>query len=105
MNPATPEAVTPDPGATAPADRPMGGMFWWCMVAIFTAVATEFGVNFWGSTLIREQTGAVTATATAAMSASVIGVAIGRTVAPWLIARLGTHRMLIGGFVVIKYVL
>jgi hypothetical protein len=98
--PTTAGPTTAASGDTARTDRPMGRMFWWCMAAIFTAVATEFGVNFWGSTLIREQTGAVTATATAAMSASVIGVALGRTVAPWLIARLGTHRTLIGGFVV-----
>ena len=90
---------TADPVAAA-APRGLGPTFWWAMVAVFAAVATEFGVNFWGSTLIREQTGAPTATATAAMSASVIGVALGRTVGPWLIARLGTHRTLVGGYAV-----
>ncbi len=73
-------------------------VFWVGMVALFAAVATEFAINFWGSPLIQEQTGADTATATAAMSMIVLGIALGRTVGSWLTARLGAHAMLMGGF-------
>lgn len=72
--------------------------FWMAMGALSAAVATEFTVNFWGSTLISDATGAATATATGAMFASVLGVAIGRTIGPWTIGRLGTHRSLLLGF-------
>jgi MFS family permease len=72
--------------------------YWIAMGALSAAVATEFTVNFWGSTLISDATGAPTASATAAMFASVLGVAIGRTIGPWTIGRLGTHRSLLVGF-------
>jgi fucose permease len=68
------------------------------MVALFAAVATEFAINYWGSTLIQEQTGAPAASATAAMAAVVAGVAIGRTIGSALTLRLGPHRMLLAGF-------
>ena len=108
-------AATPDPLAMvaadeayeAPADELSKGtvgrgslprIFWLAMIALFAAVGTEFAINFWGSTLIQEQTGAATATATAAMSVVVAGIAIGRTVGSWLAARVGPHLMLLGGF-------
>jgi fucose permease len=69
------------------------------MVALFAAVATEFAITFWGSTLIQDQTGASASAATSAMSAVVAGIAIGRTAGSALTARLGRHRMLLGGFV------
>jgi MFS family permease len=75
-------------------------MFWVAMGALSAAVATEFTVNFWGSTLIGDNTGAPTATATGAMFASVLGVALGRTIGPWVIARIGTHGSLMVGFAV-----
>jgi fucose permease len=68
------------------------------MIAFFAAVAAEFGINFWGSTLIQEQTGAPASSATAAMAAVVTGVAVGRTIGSALTLRLGAHRMLMGGF-------
>ncbi len=105
--------VAADEGYVAPAESaehaaaarqaaPGGGrlprVFWVGMVALFAAVATEFAINFWGSPLIQEQTGAETATATAAMSTIVVGIAVGRTIGSWLTARLGAHVMLLGGF-------
>jgi fucose permease len=77
---------------------PLPGVFWLAMVALFAAVATEFAINYWGSTLIQEQTGAPAASATAAMASVVAGVAIGRTIGSALTARVGPHRMLLGGF-------
>ncbi len=85
----------PSGGATQVA---LPRSFWLAMVALFAAVATEFAINYWGSTLIQEQTGASASSATAAMAASVAGVAIGRTVGSGLTQRWGPHRMLLGGF-------
>ncbi|MGB7979523.1 MAG: MFS transporter [Candidatus Nanopelagicales bacterium] len=88
------EAVEP----AEPSSARLPKVFWVGMVALFAAVATEFAINFWGSPLIQEQTGADTATATAAMSTVVAGIAVGRTIGSWLTARLGAHAMLLGGF-------
>ncbi len=105
--------VAPAPGPASagsdPADEGMAplpdvgrgrlpGTYWIAMAALSAAVATEFTVNFWGSTLISQATGAPAASATAAMFASVLGVAIGRTIGPWTIGRLGTHRSMLVGF-------
>lgn len=65
-------------------------------VALFCAVGTEFAVNFWGATLLRELTSA--AAATAAMSAVVIGLAVGRTAGARLSVRFDTHALMLGGF-------
>jgi len=73
-------------------------LFWLAMIALFAAVGTEFAITFWGSTLIRDQTGAAAGTATAALSAVVAGIAIGRTVGSWVTARLGPHTVLLAGF-------
>ena len=87
---------------TDPAPPGMGGrlprIFWVAMIALFAAAGTEFAINFWGSPLIQERTGAQTATATASMSTIVAGIAVGRTIGSWLTARLGAHAMLLGGF-------
>lgn len=65
--------------------------------ALFAAVGTEFAVNFWGSTVLREITS--DASATSAMSAVVVGLAIGRTGGARLSTRLDTHPLMLGGFV------
>ncbi|MCU0302281.1 MAG: MFS transporter [Candidatus Nanopelagicales bacterium] len=84
---------------TPPAGRHrLPRVFAIAMIALFSAVATEFSINFWGSPLIQEQTGASASTATTAMSALVLGIAVGRTVGPRLIARFGPHAMLLAGF-------
>jgi MFS family permease len=85
---------------THPRRTRLPGLFWVSMIALFAAAGSEFAINFWGSTLIQERTDAPTATATAAMSAIVIGIALGRTGGAWLAARVGPHGMLLGGFVV-----
>jgi hypothetical protein len=92
------EAVPVPRGSNDRIPAPLPGVFWLAMVALFAAVATEFAINYWGSTLIQEQTGAPAASATAAMASVVAGVAIGRTIGSALTARVGPHRMLLGGF-------
>lgn len=103
----SPEAALSGAEMAAAAERAehphssIGGLpkvFWVAMVALFAAAATEFAINFWGSTLIQEQTGAPAATATAVMSASVAGIAIGRTVGSAITARFGSHPVLLAGF-------
>lgn len=98
-------AGLPEPLVEHPAHPPrppqrhrMPPAFRIALVALFAAVASEFSINYWGSTLIREQTGAATSTATSAMTAAVLGVAVGRTVGPRITARLGRHRTLLAGF-------
>ncbi len=97
VEPALEPVFEPVRPSIAPS-RALPRVFWLAMVALFSAVATEFAINYWGSTLIQEQTGAPASSATAAMAASVAGVAVGRTVGSALTARLGPHLMLLGGF-------
>ena len=97
VEPALEPALGPLP-PSAGTKVPLPRVFWLAMVALFAAVATEFAINYWGSTLIEEQTGSSASSATAAMAAVVGGVAIGRTVGSALTLRLGPHRMLLGGF-------
>lgn len=92
------EPVPAPPAPNATTRAPLPRAFWLAMVGLFAAVATEFSINYWGSTLIQEQTGASASSATASMAAVVTGVAIGRTVGSGLTHRLGPHRMLLGGF-------
>ena len=66
-------------GLTAPR-RIVSRLFALTCVALFCAVGTEFAVNFWGATLLRDLMAA--AAATAAMSAVVIGLAVGPPPAP-----------------------
>lgn len=93
----TEELLRKSAAPSAPAHG-LPPIFWIAMVALFAAVATEFAVNYWGSTLIQDRTGVQTATATSAMTAIVAGVAIGRTIGSSLTTRLGPHLMLLGGF-------
>jgi MFS family permease len=88
-----------EPQAALTATDRLPRRFWVAMVALFAAAGSEFAINFWGSPLIQIQTGAETSAATAAMSASVAGIAVGRTAGSRVTHRLGAHRMLIGGFV------
>ncbi len=88
----------PDVGHGQARQGRLPRLFWLAMIALFAAVGTEFAITFWGSTLIRDQTGAAAGTATAALSAVVAGIAVGRTVGSWLAARLGPHTILLAGF-------
>ena len=100
VEPALEVIEEPPPAEEAPGGPVrLPGIFWVAMVALFAAVATEFAITFWGSTLIQDQTGASASSATSAMSAVVAGIALGRTAGSALTARLGRHRMLLGGFV------
>ncbi len=92
------EAVPLPPTSGGRAGEPLPRVFWLAMLGLAAAVATEFAINYWGSTLIQEQTGSSASSATAAMSAIIVGVAIGRTVGSGLTLRWGPHRMLLGGF-------
>jgi Na+/melibiose symporter-like transporter len=98
LEPVAGPGVEPAPSNAAKRGRRLPRVFWSAMVGLFAAVATEFALNYWGSTLIQEQTGASASSATAAMAAVVTGLAIGRTVGSGLTRRLGPHRMLLGGF-------
>lgn len=86
-------------GESTPAPTtPLSRRFWLAMVALFAAAGAEFSINFWGSTLIQDATGAGASAATSAISASVLGIAVGRTVGTRVTGRLGPHRTLITGF-------
>jgi MFS family permease len=93
------EAVPPPPHPGGRPGERLPRVFWVAMVGLAAAVATEFAINYWGSTLIREKTGSSASSATAAMSAVIVGVAVGRTIGSALTLRVGPHRMLVGGFV------
>ncbi len=85
-------------GSADPASTRLPGVFWLAMVALFAAVGTEFAINFLGSPLIQEHTGATASEATTALAASILGVAVGRTFGTGLTRRLGPHRTLLAGF-------
>jgi MFS family permease len=104
-------AARPDRSRALPAD-PMAGdtprpssrgfppAIWVVMIAVAATAGAEFGVGYWGATLIAENTGAAAGTATAAMSAPVAGVAVGRTLGAPLSLRAPAHPLLVGGWVV-----
>jgi hypothetical protein len=73
---------------------------WIVMLAVTATAGAEFGVGYWGATLIAENTGAAAGTATAAMSAPVAGVAVGRTLGAPLSLRAPAHPLLVGGWIV-----
>ncbi len=86
-----------------PPDPLTGGrgfprQIWVVMVAVFATAGAELAVSYWGATLLRENLGAAPGTATAAMSAAVAGVAIGRTFGARLALRLPAHGLLVGGW-------
>ena len=84
--------------STQTLTTPLSRRFWLAMVALFAAAGAEFSINFWGSTLIQDATGAGASAATSAISASVLGIAVGRTVGTRVTGQLGPHRTLITGF-------
>lgn len=89
------------PSALArPAEHGFPARFWIVMLAVFATAGAELAVSYWGATLLRENTGASAATATAAMSATVAGVAIGRTGGARLALRLSAHHLLVAGWLV-----
>jgi predicted MFS family arabinose efflux permease len=80
--------------------RPIPRAVWMVMVAVAAAAGAEFAVNYWGSTLLLANTAASAGAVTAAMSAPVAGVAVGRTIGARLALRLPAHRLMVGGWVV-----
>lgn len=78
--------------------RAIPRIFWWTMAAVFAAAGVEFGINYWGATLMSEQVTSNRALVTALMSAPVGGVALGRTFGAALTARFASHTLLLGGF-------
>ena len=104
--PAIPEPLEladddPVPAAPDPAlARRVPGAFWIVMAAVAAAAGAEFAVNYWGATLLRENTGSSVGAVTAVMSAPVAGIAVGRTLGARLALRLSAHSMLVGGWAV-----
>lgn len=78
--------------------QPMPRVFWVALVVVAMAVATEFSINFWAANVIQAGTDASPAAAAAALSASVAGVAIGRTFFAGLGNRFELTRLLIAFF-------
>ena len=82
----------------APLRAPVPPILWVVMLAVAAAAGVEFAVNYWGATLLAQNTGAPAGTITAAMSAPVAGVAVGRTLGARLALRVPAHPLLIGGW-------
>lgn len=97
--PESEDAESEGTDAAPSAPKALPRRFWIAMVALFAAVGAEFSVNFLGSTLIQDHTGSSTSEATSALAASILGIAVGRTVGTRVTGRLGPHRTLISGFV------
>ncbi|MGV1003821.1 MAG: MFS transporter [Candidatus Nanopelagicales bacterium] len=91
-------AAPSGPGGPPTGAERIPRAFWWVMAAVFAAAGVEFGVNFWGATLMLEQISSNKALVTSLMSAPVAGVAIGRTFGSALTARFIPHQLLVGGF-------
>ena len=82
------------------SDRGVPRAIWVVMIGVSAAAGAEFAVNYWGSSLLLENTGATVGTVTAAMSAPVAGVAVGRTLGARLALHLPAHAMLVGGWLI-----
>lgn len=71
--PRTPRPRRADGGAPA-----LPGRFWPALGVLVLCIAVEFSLTFWASDLVRDRTGAGAATATACVSALILGMTVGR---------------------------
>jgi predicted MFS family arabinose efflux permease len=70
--------------------------YWLAWATVVLCVAVEFGYTFWVSELVRIRTGGSAATATAAVSALVAGMAVGRLAGGRLALRWHVDTLLLG---------
>lgn len=86
-------------GADDPADAAapgrLPGRYWLTWLVLMFCVGVEFCVTIWSSDLLRTNTGAAPATATAGVTAVVAGMLVGRVAGGWLALRMDTGRLLL----------
>jgi MFS family permease len=88
----------PDPGGVGA--RPLPAAFWWAWAVVVLSVAVEFCWTIWGTTLVAERTGVSPALAAGALSAFILGIALGRLGGARLALRMATETLLLGALVV-----
>ena len=84
--------------AAVPPGAPMGRSFKLALLAVVSAAASEFSLNFWGAVLLVERVGIDLAVATAAMSLLVGGIALGRTLGARVTYFFHPKQILLIGF-------
>lgn len=91
----TPE---PKPVVTVPGRRhaPLPRAYWLAWVSIFATGSVEVCVNLWGADVLRVHAGVAPGVATAALSAMVAGLFVGRVVGGRLLLRYPATRVLLG---------
>ncbi len=77
---------------------PIPAAYWLVMAGITAAAGAEFAVNYWGAALLREGTDGSAGAVTAALSAPIAGVAIGRMIGARWALRTSPHRLMVGGW-------
>ncbi len=107
---ATAARADPAGGPAAPAAGPPGWLaehggripprYWLVMVGLVAAAGAEFAVNYWGAALLERTTDGTPGAVTAALSAPIAGVAIGRMVGARWALRTAPHRLMLGGWCV-----
>ncbi len=93
---------TPLPDATALGEVKgrLPKPYWWAWTVLVLLIAVEFSYTIWSSALIRDQTGASDAASVAAVSALVLGMAIGRYAGARLAYRSTVDTLVLGAIAV-----
>jgi MFS family permease len=118
MEPSAPEPSAPEPSAVDPADvesaeqlarpsdrngsarRPLGLPFWLALGLLISAVAAEFCTTFWAPDLLHARDGMTTGASSAAVSAFLVGMTVGRLAGVPLTMRMSGSRLLFGALTV-----
>jgi fucose permease len=101
MEPSGPEPEAPA-GAAGPAGvrRPLGLAFWLALGLLISGVAAEFCTTFWAPDLLHARDGLTTGAGSAAVSAFLVGMTLGRLAGVPLTMRISGSRLLFGALAV-----
>jgi predicted MFS family arabinose efflux permease len=84
----------------ARARRPLGLAFWLALGLIVSVVGVEFSTTFWAADLLHSRDGLTTGAGSAAVSALLVGMTIGRLAAVPMTMRLSSSRILVAAIAV-----
>lgn len=94
-------ALPPTENAPARAAQRLPARFWLLWGVIFTAVAMEWCMGFWGAAFMQSSTGLTPTGASAAMSIFFGAIVIGRFMGSWLTRRYESMSLLVAALLIV----
>ncbi len=88
-------AVPDPPGAGSEEGTQLPRDFWMAWAVLVLCIGVEFSVTVWASDLLRQQLGMVAATASASLTAVIVGMTLGRVIGARLMLRHSLERLLL----------